>query len=146
VCVLLCFIKPILGNRYGPGVSSRASQGIRTHDWESPTYHLTHDWESPTYHLLPYYYRGLIRQPGGAGSGHGGFLYRSPSEDIRTGGMGDPSGRRSPVPAGHTTRAGGVHIVLEQEASLPALLTYRQFLVLLVYCNVARLALTRFLQ
>jgi len=26
-CVLLCFIKPILGNRYGPGVSSRASQG-----------------------------------------------------------------------------------------------------------------------
>jgi len=32
VCVLLCFIKPILGNRYGPGVSSRASQGIRTHD------------------------------------------------------------------------------------------------------------------
>ena len=22
VCVLLCFIKPILGNRYGPGVNS----------------------------------------------------------------------------------------------------------------------------
>jgi len=32
VCVLLCFIKPTLGNRYGPGVSSRASQGIRIHD------------------------------------------------------------------------------------------------------------------
>jgi len=31
-CVLLCFIKPILGNCYGPGVSSRANQGIRTHD------------------------------------------------------------------------------------------------------------------
>ena len=27
VCVLICFIKPILGNCYGPGVSSRASQG-----------------------------------------------------------------------------------------------------------------------
>ena len=26
VCVLLCFIKAIVGNRYGPGVSSRASQ------------------------------------------------------------------------------------------------------------------------
>ena len=26
VCVLLCFIEPILGNRYGPGVSLRASQ------------------------------------------------------------------------------------------------------------------------
>jgi len=28
----VCFIKPISGNRYGPGVSSRASQGGRTHD------------------------------------------------------------------------------------------------------------------
>ena len=26
--VLLCFIKPISGNRYGPGVSSRASRGV----------------------------------------------------------------------------------------------------------------------
>jgi len=26
-CVFLCYIKLILGNRYGPGVSSRASQG-----------------------------------------------------------------------------------------------------------------------
>jgi len=32
VCVLLCFIKPILGNHHGPGVSSRASQGGHTHD------------------------------------------------------------------------------------------------------------------
>ena len=40
-CVLLCFIKPILGNRYGPGVSSRASQGGRTHDPISPTSLLT---------------------------------------------------------------------------------------------------------
>ena len=77
--------------------------------------------------------------------GHGGFLYRSPSKDIGTGVMGDPSGRRSPVPAGHTTRAGGVHMVLEQEASLPALMFYRQFLVL-VFCNVARLALKSFLR
>jgi len=47
VCVLLCFIKPILGfvllNRYwgivmyGPGASSWASQGRRTHDPRSPT-------------------------------------------------------------------------------------------------------------
>jgi len=27
LCLLLCFIKPILGNRYGPGVSSQTSQG-----------------------------------------------------------------------------------------------------------------------
>jgi len=32
-CVLLCFIKPILGNRYGPGVSSRASQGSTNKRW-----------------------------------------------------------------------------------------------------------------
>jgi len=32
VCVLICFIKPILGNHYGAGVSSRASQRGRTHD------------------------------------------------------------------------------------------------------------------
>jgi len=38
VCWLLYFIKPIMGNRHGPGVSSRANQGRRTHDWESPTY------------------------------------------------------------------------------------------------------------
>jgi len=36
VCVLLCFIELILGNRYGPGVSSRESQGGRTDDWKSP--------------------------------------------------------------------------------------------------------------
>jgi len=29
VCVLLCFVKPILGNRYGTGVSSRMSKGGR---------------------------------------------------------------------------------------------------------------------
>jgi len=40
-CVLLCFIKPILGNRYSPRVSSRASQGGRTHDPRSPTSLLT---------------------------------------------------------------------------------------------------------
>jgi len=35
VCVA-CFIKPILGNRYGPDVSSRASQGSRrSQDWFS---------------------------------------------------------------------------------------------------------------
>ena len=28
-CVLLCFVKPILGNCYGPGVSSRTSQARR---------------------------------------------------------------------------------------------------------------------
>jgi len=38
VFVLLCCIKPISGNRYVPGVSSREP---RTHDWESPTYLLT---------------------------------------------------------------------------------------------------------
>ena len=45
VCVLLCFIQPILGDCYaGPGVqvSLRSSQGVRTHDdWESPTCVLT---------------------------------------------------------------------------------------------------------
>jgi len=40
VFVLLCFTKPILGNRYGPGASSRASQGGRTHDWKSPKFFL----------------------------------------------------------------------------------------------------------
>ena len=30
MCVLLCFIQSILGNRYGPGVSSGSSQ--RTHE------------------------------------------------------------------------------------------------------------------
>ena len=38
VCVLLCFIKPILGIvMYGPGDSSWASQGRRTYDPRSPT-------------------------------------------------------------------------------------------------------------
>ena len=32
LCVLFCFIKVILGNRCGPGVSSKASKGARTHD------------------------------------------------------------------------------------------------------------------
>jgi len=40
LCLLFCFIKPIMGNRYGPGVSS-ASQGGRTHDPRSPTSLLT---------------------------------------------------------------------------------------------------------
>jgi len=31
VYVLLCFMKPILWNRYGPGVSSKAGQGAHTH-------------------------------------------------------------------------------------------------------------------
>ena len=39
LCVLLCFIKPILGNRYGPGVSSSEPRArARTHDSESLTY------------------------------------------------------------------------------------------------------------
>ena len=37
-CVLLCFIQPTLGNRYGPGSSSRASQGPRTHDWNTSSH------------------------------------------------------------------------------------------------------------
>ena len=37
VCVLLCFIKPTLGNCYGQGVSHR-DKATHTHDWESPTY------------------------------------------------------------------------------------------------------------
>ena len=43
----------VLGNHYCPGVSSRASQGVRTHDGESPTYLLT---------------LSSLRQPGVAGS------------------------------------------------------------------------------
>jgi len=41
VYVLLCFDKHILGNRYGPGVSPRASQWGHTHDPRSPTSLLT---------------------------------------------------------------------------------------------------------
>jgi len=52
VRVLFCIIKLILGNRYGPGVSSRASQRVRTDDWESPTHFLT---------------LSILRQPGVAG-------------------------------------------------------------------------------
>jgi len=39
--VVLCFIKPILGNRYGTWVLSRASQGGYTHDPRLPTSLLT---------------------------------------------------------------------------------------------------------
>ena len=48
VCVLLCFIKPILGNRYGQGVSHR-DEGTPTHDWESPTYLLMLSFPSLNY-------------------------------------------------------------------------------------------------
>ena len=34
VCVLLCFIEPILWNRYGPGVSSGWGQGAPTHEMD----------------------------------------------------------------------------------------------------------------
>jgi len=50
VCLLFCFIKPILGNHYGPGISWRA-KGACSHDWESPTYLVT---------------LSFIRQPGGS--------------------------------------------------------------------------------
>ena len=40
-CVLLYIIKPIFGNYYGPGASSRASQGRHTYNCESPTSLLT---------------------------------------------------------------------------------------------------------
>jgi len=40
-CMLLCFIQLILGNRYDPRLSSKASQFARTLDWKSPTNHLT---------------------------------------------------------------------------------------------------------
>jgi len=36
VGALLCFMKPILGNRYRPGVSSKAVQRGLTPDWKSP--------------------------------------------------------------------------------------------------------------
>jgi len=43
VLVLLssCFMKYISGSRYGPGVSSRASQGLHTHDSASLSHHVT---------------------------------------------------------------------------------------------------------
>jgi len=37
LCVLLLFIKPILGNRFGPRASSEASRGARTNDSEFST-------------------------------------------------------------------------------------------------------------
>ena len=52
LCVLLCFIQQVLGNRYGPGVSSR-KRGTQPHDWKSPTSLLT---------LSP------LKQPGVSGS------------------------------------------------------------------------------
>ena len=48
-CVLLCFIKPILGIRYGSGVSSRASKGST-----NPRLKIA---DVPPHHVLP--------QPGG---------------------------------------------------------------------------------
>jgi len=42
VCVLLCFIKPILGNQCKvQGFLDEQAKGARTHDWKSPTHHLT---------------------------------------------------------------------------------------------------------
>jgi len=53
-CVLLRFVQPELWNRYGPEVSSRASQGSRTPNHKSPTYQLAPpppledlEWPSP---------------------------------------------------------------------------------------------------
>ena len=46
-CVLLCFIKPILGNRYGPGVNDRNTN--HTH-----TYMHTHTHARPFLMLLPF--------------------------------------------------------------------------------------------
>jgi len=41
-CVLLCFIKPILGNQWTvPGFLHERAKRVRTHDWKSPTHHLT---------------------------------------------------------------------------------------------------------
>ena len=45
VCVLLCWIEPIFGNRYGPWVCSRRAKGAHIHDWESPTYLLALSWD-----------------------------------------------------------------------------------------------------